>query len=78
VSAGASCRELAFEVVLEEDARVGHDLCAALLLAAQQRRCILANRGEAARLEKENLFAARRRVEQRVAFFRASARASSS
>src|SRR5262245_3777585 len=34
---GPSFRKLAFEVVLEEHARVGHDLCAALFLAAQQR-----------------------------------------
>src|SRR5262245_322726 len=59
---GASLPELAFEVILEEHARAGHHLCAALLLAAQQGWCILANGGEAARLEENNLFSARRRI----------------
>src|SRR5436190_7019325 len=50
--------ELALEIVLEQDAGVADDLRAALLLAAQQRGRILADGGQAAWLQEEDLFAA--------------------
>src|SRR5438105_5812028 len=61
--------ELALEIVLEQNAGIGDEAGAALLLAAQQRGRILADGRQAARLEEEDLLATRRGLVERVGIF---------